>query len=137
VIEVIRRRKSTTDYGLRTTDHGPPFAFCIFNFEFARMESHRKTEIVVLTPTYYLLVALKRRLVDFEGIEVLDIKYDEPVGRLTVSHTVNPEMLVDEILDMAEDLRLLIKRVGPEKVELRYLAFEGGPGWGDPRFMLD
>ncbi|HUF10995.1 MAG TPA: hypothetical protein VMO47_16865 [Rhodothermales bacterium] len=38
------------------------------------------TEIVVLTPTYYLLVALKRRLVDFDGVDVVDLTYDEPVG---------------------------------------------------------
>jgi len=95
------------------------------------------TEIVVLTPTYYLLVALKRRLVDFDGIDVVDVAYEEGVGRLLVNHPMNAEMLVDEILDMADDLRLLIKSVGSNKVELRYLAYEGGPGWGDPRFMLD
>jgi hypothetical protein len=95
------------------------------------------TEIVILTPTYYLLVALKRRLVDFDGVDVHDILYDEPVGRLIVTHAMNAEMLVDEILEMADDLRLLIKKVDPGRVQLRYLAYEGGPGWGDPRFMLD
>lgn len=106
------------------------------NASFQLLPSHA-TEIVVLTPTYYLLVALKRRLVDYEGIDVLDIIYDEPVGRLIVSHPMNSEMLVDEILEMADDLRLLIKSVDANRVELRYLAYEGGPGWGDPRFMLD
>jgi hypothetical protein len=101
------------------------------------MSTALTTEIVVLTPTYYLLVSLKRRLVEFEGVDVHDILYDEPVGRLIVTHSMNTEMLVDEILGMADDLRLLIKKVGSSKVELRYLAYEGGPGWGDPRFMLD
>lgn len=95
------------------------------------------TEIVVLSPNYYILVALKRRLVDFEGIAVVDMMYDEPVGRIIVRHPMNAEILADEILDMADDLRLLIKSVSANKVELRYLAYEGGPGWGDPRFMLD
>lgn len=95
------------------------------------------TEIVVLSPTYYILVALKRRLVDFEGIEVVDMMYDEPVGRIIVRHPMNAEILTDEILGMADDLRLLVKRVDADRVELRYLAYEGGPGWGDPRFMLD
>ena len=101
------------------------------------MSPNRTTEIVVLIPTYYLLIALKRRLVDFVGIEVIDIQYNKPEGRLVVRHPFNSDMLVDEILAMAEDLRLLIQSVASESVQLRYLAYEGGPGWGDPRFMLD
>ena len=101
------------------------------------MESTRTTEIVVHAPTNYLVIVLKRKLVEFQGIDVVSIDYEKEVGRLTVSHPLNSAMLVDAILDMAENLRLLVVSVGPKKVELRYLAYEGGPGWGNPKYMLD